>query len=127
MNSSSNTYIAYCFHSVDGFSKFGSYKGNGNTDGPFVNTGFQPKFILIKDIDAGNNWTILDDVRNPTNVSNFILYPNSSGAETSSSTNYVDILSNGFKFRSNHARFNATNNYIYMAFAEFPFKYTLAR
>jgi hypothetical protein len=129
-DTASDDLIAYCFHSVDGYSKVGSYTGNGSTDGTFVYTGFRPAYFLIKDTTSGsgNNWTTMDSTRNSTNVANFILYPNDPGAETSSSTNYVDMLSNGFKIRSTHARFNQNGHtYIFLAFAEMPFKHSNAR
>ena len=126
-NGSSKTYIAYCFHSVDGFSKIGSYSGNGNADGSFVWTGFQPKWILFKQIDIdGENWRIIDDARNPYNQANKHLAPSNSYGESTESG--LDFLSNGFKFRHADAHQNGSGaTYFYMAFAEFPFKYANAR
>jgi hypothetical protein len=117
----SGDYIAYCFADVQGFSKFGSYTGNGSTDGTFVYTGFKPSFFLIKNTTtAGNGWHIFDNKRIGFNTSNYQLSPNSSGAEDTT-TGYTDILSNGFKMRSAND-FNNKNGdtYIYMAFAEEP-------
>ena len=111
------TYIAYCFAPIQGFSKFGSYVGNGNIDGPFVYTGFRPAFILIKDTVAAQNWLLWDDKRLGYNPENNPLLPNQNSAEETN--NEIDILSNGFKMRS--ATYNAANNQIYAAFAEFPF------
>jgi hypothetical protein len=123
---SGGTYVAYCFHSVDGFSKFGSYTGNGSTDGPFVYTGFRPSFILYKSSSNARNWGMNDAARNPYNVVDEQLLPNSSG--TTSESNEVDYLSNGFKLRSTDTNSNASGyTYIYMAFAENPFKYSNAR
>jgi hypothetical protein len=127
VNNSGNTYVAYCFAEVEGFSKFGSYTGNGSTDGVFVYTGFRPAFVLYKDTNATNNWEMIDATRNPHNVANGRLFPSASSAE-STSENTMDLLSNGFKFRDTYGGGNASGiNYIYMAFAENPFKYSLAR
>jgi hypothetical protein len=121
------TYVAYCFQEVEGFSKFGSYTGNGSTDGPFVYTGFRPAFVLIKRTDAGpSNWTIQDTSRDIYNVADGVLYPNVSNAETTS--NAFDMLSNGFKLKNSTSENNASGaTYIYTAFAENPFKQSLAR
>jgi hypothetical protein len=120
-------YVAYCFAEVEGFSKFGSYTGNGSTDGVFVYTGFRPAFVLYKDTNATNNWEMIDATRNPHNVANGRLFPSASSAE-STSENTMDLLSNGFKFRDTYGGGNASGiNYIYMAFAENPFKNSLAR
>ena len=125
---SGDNYIAYCFHSVDGYSKFGSYTGNGSTDGPFVYTGFRPAFILIKRTDAAYNWILHDADRSPYNPSILELFPNLSSAENEAGARGIDLLSNGFKLRGNQNEINTSgNNYIYMAFAEYPFKYTNAR
>jgi len=125
-------HIAYCFHSVDGFSKVGSFVGNGNADGTFVYTGFRPKWIMSKEASAsGGNWAILDAERNTYNVLDKELYPNSSVAEaTSSSTSglFCDFTSNGFKLRtSSGAQNQSGQTMIYLAFAEQPFKYSNAR
>ena len=116
--------ISYCFTDVKGYSKFGSYTGNGSGDGTFVYTGFKPAFVMVKNTDATRNWTILDNKRDAFNACSIRLFPNSSEAEAGSvgSEAMADILSNGFKTRTNDANFNASgNNYIYMAFAENPF------
>ena len=121
-NSSGNPMIAYCFADVKGFSKFGSYVGNGNANGTFTYTGFRPSFFLIKNTTtAGNGWHIFDNKRIGFNTSNYQLSPNDNGAEDTT-TGYTDILSNGFKMRSTND-FNNKNGdtYIYMAFAENPF------
>jgi hypothetical protein len=126
----SATYVAYCWAEIAGFSNFGSYTGNGNADGPFVYTGFRPKFVLFKRTSAAGNWFIFDSTRNTTNLTNLNLYPNITNAEfTAASVNEpLDLLSNGFKLRGSGADGNASGaTYIYMAFAENPFKNALAR
>jgi hypothetical protein len=120
--------VAYCFSEVAGYSSFGSYTGNGGSDGPFVYTGFKPRFIMVKGYSsAGNAWEMIDTARSPYNAVNALLRANSSGAEQTSGP-YPDILSNGFKARSANGYFNDSGvSYIYMAFAENPFKNALAR
>ena len=113
--------IAYCFAEKKGFSKFGSYTGNGNaTDGPFIYTGFKPAFVLIKASNATEAWTITDDARDTYNPATKILYPSASSAEGSNTG--TDYLSNGFKLRTGDGamNLNSSTNYIYMAFAENP-------
>lgn len=126
VNSGQN-YIAYCFHSVDGFSKFGTYTGNGSADGPFVYTGFRPAFVMVKRTNSTGNWNILDTTRSPYNANFPLLLANTSGAEIAVST-FIDATANGFKFRTTGTDFNTTGGtYIYMAFAENPFKTARAR
>jgi len=113
--------VAYCFHSVNGFSKFGSYTGNGSTNGPIIQTGFEPAFLLIKRTDAIGDWRILDNKRNLTNPRNSTLKPNSSEIELTGDNEKVDFLSNGFQIKSSHSGRNANGGtYIYMAFAADP-------
>ena len=127
-SASGENHIAYCFHSVEGFSKFGSYTGNGSTDGPFVYTGFRPAFVMVKITSAPENWTIFDDERSEYNLAQLGLYANLSNAEATISTNGIDMVSNGFKLRGTGNRTNGSGyTYIYMAFAENPFKYANAR
>jgi hypothetical protein len=128
-NESGGAYVAYCFSEVAGFSKFGSYTGNGSADGPFVFCGFRPRFILRKRTDAAWRWIINDSARSDYNVSDDGLFPNYSNAEEVSITNWgVDFLSNGFKIRSTDVESNASGGtYIYAAFAENPTKFALAR
>jgi hypothetical protein len=128
-NQTSQNYVAYLFAAVAGFSRFGSYTGNGSTDGPFVFCGFRPRWVMIKRTDAaGYNWRIWDGVRNLNNVADLELYPNSSSQELSGSGSGVDLNSNGFKLRSTDAGANASGGtYIYAAFAEVPYKNSLAR
>jgi hypothetical protein len=113
-------YIAYCFAEKKGYSKFGSYTGNGNADGPFIYTGFKPAFVIFKVTNDNDNWHMHDDKRttNGGNPLNKVLYPNLNNSEGSVD---IDFLSNGFKPRSNNNAFNASGKpYIYMAFAAEP-------
>jgi hypothetical protein len=131
-NESGSSHVAYCFAEVEGFSKFGSYTGNGIADGPFVFLNFRPKFILTKRSDTADDWNIIDTTRSPYNEADAVLFPNLSNAEldwpAGSSDRSRDILSNGFKVRDTNAEVNASGGtYIYMAFAENPFKNSLAR
>jgi len=129
-NENGINYVAYCWHSVEGYSKIGSYTGNGSTDGPFVYTGFRPAFVMVKNTStSATNWCIHDTSRETYNISDSMLLPNNSAAEVVSGTAYgIDILSNGFKIKNSNSNFNTSgNNYIYMAFAENPFKNSLAR
>jgi len=127
-------YIAYCFHGVDGYSKVGSYSGNSSDDGVFIYTGFKPAFVLIKCYagHSGQEWVLLDNKRPEYNVVNKFLYANASDAEGSNSRN-VDFVSNGIKMRSGGTGgtggpVNITGrDYIYLAFAESPFKTSNAR
>ena len=126
VNEDAKKYVAYVFAEVEGYSKFGSYTGNGNADGTFVFTGFRPAWIMLKSISA-SNWFIFDSKRNSFNVATTPLFSNSSIAEEA--TLYpIDFLSNGFKLRaSSGLGTNENLEYIYMAFAESPFKYANAR
>ena len=120
VNQSGSTYIAYCFADVQGFSKFGSYTGNGSTDGTFVYTGFAPAWVMIKRTNSVNDWLILDTKRNPINPSNERILANTNAAASTANT-MVDFLSNGFKPRSTYGGINGdSDNFIYMAFAESP-------
>ena len=116
-----NNIIMYCFHSVNGYSKFGSYTGNGNADGTFVYTGFKPAWVMIKPSSYSNSWLLLDNKRPGYNVVNQRLEADGSGAEYSG-LDYADFLSNGFKIRTSNAHpNNSGGTLIYMAFAESPF------
>ena len=127
VNGSSDNIIAYCFHSVDGYSKVGSYTGNGNADGTFVYTGFRPAFLLMKVTNTASDWHIVDSARDVDNVIQKTLDPNTSSAEGSGS-NRFDFTSNGFKLRQTSGSYNGNGStYIYLAFAETPFKYSNAR
>ena len=130
INTSGQTYIAYCFAEIEGFSKFGSYVGNGSANGTFVytGTGFKPAFVMIKRTDSTQNWPIVDTSRDTYNIANKRLFANLSDAEDTGITNYLDLLSNGFKCRDGNVSYNASGGtYIYMAFAEHPFKYATGR
>jgi len=119
--------IAYCFAPVAGYSTFGSYTGNGNSDGPFIYTGMRPRWVLIKETGNANSWELLDTARNPYNAADKRLFPNDSLAEATTA-NTLDIVSNGFKPRVSNTGVNRSGGtYIYAAFAENPFKYSLAR
>ena len=122
-NGNTKTYVAYLFAEKQGYSKFGSYTGNGNADGTFVYTGFSPAWVMIKRTTGAYNWMIFDNKRNTFNVIDNRLLANTYGAEvTGSSTHILDFVSNGFKIRSsNSAIGGGADPYIYMAFAENPF------
>ncbi len=123
-NGSSDNMIAYCFANVKGYSKIGSYTGNGNADGPFLYLGFKPAWILIKRTDGGtDNWNLYDNKRLGYNTNYSFLIPNESNAEnTTTSTANLDIVSNGCKIRGSTGHTNTSGGtYIYMAFAENPF------
>jgi len=119
-NASSAPMIAYCFAEKKGYSKFGSYTGNGSTDGTFVYTGFKPSFVMWKNTTTGStNWHIVDNKRDTFNIVDKLLLPNSNSAEITQSA--LDLTSNGFKIRVTNGFVNTSgDNYIYMAFAEEP-------
>ena len=120
VNGSSDTYVAYCFTDIKGYSKFGSYTGNGNADGAFVYTGFKPAWLLVKRTDSANHWLMFDIKRDIINVGEKWLMADTADAEATGI--YWDGLSNGFKARTNDPIINASGGtYIYMAFAEHPF------
>tara|TARA_R100000234_G_scaffold118039_1_gene97663 strand:- start:215 stop:3712 length:3498 start_codon:yes stop_codon:yes gene_type:complete len=126
INASGGTYIAYCFHSVEGYSKVGSYVGNGSTDGPFVHTGFRPAWIMQKKSNNTGHWHIWDSTRNTSNEVTRYLLANETNAEYTDGG--LDILSNGFKPRKTGTGLNASGDtYIYLAFADQPFKFSNAR
>jgi len=128
-NGSGTTYVAYMFAQVAGYSAFGSYTGNGSSDGPFIYTGFRPAFIMIRSTGSPRRWLMFDDSRFPNNGPNMpTLQANLSDAESTNTENYGDFLSNGFKCRATNGNFNGSGEtYIYMMFAENPFKYANAR
>jgi len=118
-NGSGKDYVFYAFAEKPGFSKFGSYTGNGSTDGTFVYTGFKPAFVMVKLTSGADDWQILDNKRNTFNIMNEYLRPNSSGSTTTNDV--VDFLSNGFKLRTSAGSWNPSGgSFIYMAFAESP-------
>ena len=126
INANGYTYVAYCFSPVAGYSSFGSYVGNGSADGPFVFTGFRPKFILGKVSSTTDGWYIFDAARSPYNVTDKYFAANASAAEATFT--FADFLSNGFKLRATTSDWNASGQtYIYAAFAESPFQFSRAR
>ncbi len=125
-NHNGGTTVAYCWSEIAGFSKFGSYVGNGSSDGPFVHLGFRPKYIMIKKTSSVEDWAIIDSTRTSYNIQAAELYADLSNAEYSNVA--MDLLSNGIKLRTTLNTWNASGgSYIYMAFAENPFKNSLAR
>lgn len=130
VNRNGDSLVAYLFAEVAGFSRFGSYTGNGSADGPFVFCGFRPRFVMIKRTDSTGVWTMIDTARDQYNLSQAMLGAQSSAAEVAAAE--VDVLSNGFKYRGSSANVAYDHNvsgatYIFAAFAENPFKYSLAR
>ena len=125
-NNSGEAMLAYCFHDVDGYSKFHYWKGNGSTDGPFIYCGFRPRMVFWKCTDATENWQVRDTARSTFNDDSQVrIYWNSSSAEGSASTaSPIDFLSNGFKIRGSNTEVNGSgNHYVWGAFADVPFKY----
>jgi hypothetical protein len=124
----SSTFVAYCWTPIAGYSAFGSYTGNGSTDGPFIYTGFRPRYILVKKSSGTSNWQVLDSSRSQYNLAGEDLLPNDSSAEKTIGDGYnqVDFLSNGFKIRNTNCN-DSGGTYIYACFAEAPFKYASAR
>ena len=119
------TFVAYCFAPVAGYSAFGSYEGNGSSDGPFQWCGFRPAFLLWKNVDGSFEWGIIDSKRDEINYMSRTLNPSSNGSESSRSTNDAfDFLSNGFKVRAggSNARNQNGSTFIWAAFAENPFQ-----
>ena len=122
-----NNVVAYCFASVDGFSKIGAFVGNSSTDGTYVYTGFRPAFLIIKNIQTTDNWFMFDSVRSPYNEVNGFLRPNTDGNEFAFGNGGIDVLANGFKLRGDSTLGNGHNQvHIYLAFAKQPFKYANA-
>ena len=121
VNGNNNPIIAYSFNSVQGYSKFGLYKGNGNANGTFIYTGFKPAFVIMKKLNGADGWLMKDTTRITYNLNNIRLYPDQSGLESTSANSAIDMLSNGFKQRSSDNMVNASSgSYLYMAFAEAP-------
>ena len=131
INRNDGTTVAYCFAEKKGYSKFGSYIGNGNADGPFSFTGFKPAFVILKNHSDAGAWIIIDNKRQGATIggnaraastSTSAIEANSVAIEAGAASGLVDILSNGFKVRETSADFNTSaKSYIYMAFAENPF------
>jgi hypothetical protein len=122
-----NPYIAYCFHSVEGYSKVGSYTGNGNADGTFVYTGFRPAYVMYKCYNQAEDWYLLDDKRDTYNVVDKSLIANTEAAEVTTTASDTDFVSNGFKLRTTTSGNWSGYYWLYLAFAEYPFKYAPAR
>ena len=124
-----NNVIAYCFAEVAAYSSIGNYVGNGSADGPFIFTGFRPAWLLLKRADSTSSWSLIDTKRSPYNVSDENLWADITDAEGTSSAYSLDILSNGFKLRdgTSNSQNISSGTFIYMAFAESPFKYSNAR
>lgn len=121
-NGNTSSYLAYCWHSVPGFSKVGQHRGNGNTDGNFIHTDFKPRYLLIKSTSTSQGWVVYDTKRHPYNPVDEYYYANLTDATNSSATVEVDFYANGFKFRDTHSLINQSGiYYLYMAFAENPF------
>jgi len=123
-NTDGETYIAYCWAPIQGYSKFGGYTGNGNADGPFIYTGFRPAWIMVKRSGSTGSWRIIDSKRNSYNGQFATLQADDNATEYTADDDFgnTDILSNGFKLRQNYSQVNADGGeYIYMAFAENPF------
>jgi hypothetical protein len=122
VNRSSSTYVYYLWSEKKGFSKFGSYTGNGNANGTFTYLGFKPSFVMVRDPNNAENWLMYDNKRPGFNVTNNHLFANTSDSETASTANIMDLLSNGFKIRSTNNGLNRSGGtFLYMAFAESPF------
>jgi hypothetical protein len=124
------TYVAYCFAPVAGYSAYGSYTGNGSADGPFVYTGFRVAFLLYKKTSSAtdSDWVILDRARNPSNGVKNYLFPNDARNEGVMGTGDIDFTANGYKIRATSGAVNASGGtYIYYAVAESPFQYARAR
>jgi hypothetical protein len=127
-NTSGGDMIGYMFHSVEGYSKVGSYTGNGSTDGTFVHCGFRPAYVMVKPTSRTGRWRIKDAVRDVDNVMDKRLAAEGSDAEATGTTEYLDFTSNGFKIRTAEGQWNGNGETnIFIAFAEHPFKYTNAR
>jgi hypothetical protein len=128
VNRNGGTFVAYCFSAVAGYSAFGSYTGNGSADGPFIYTGFRPRWIMIKRTDSAEVWGMWDTSRDPYNTMPDYLNANNSNQELAPGNVQIDSLSNGFKVRNTWVGYNASGgSYVYMTFAENPFRNALAR
>ena len=125
-NTASKNYIMYNFANIEGYCKVGTYVGNANNDGTFVYTGFKPAFMMNKPIVAGS-WRVVDSQRSPYNVTQNALSPNNSNAKDTYDSVNIDFLSNGFKMRNYDTPMNQATTFVYLAFAENPFKYATAR
>ena len=119
VNENTSSYVAYCWTDISGYSKFSSYLGNGNVDGPFVFTGFKPAWVVVKNTSSAENWLTVDDKINPFNPMDTSLFPNTTSAEGTDAAYTIDMVSNGFKVRTTDSTFNTSGStYIYMAFGQ---------
>ena len=124
VNGSSANYVAYAWHSVDGYSKFGTYTGNGNADGPFMYTGFRPRMVFLKRVDLSHNWVTFDTATVTFNPDDEYANWDTGSASAQSASDKIDILSNGWKIRSTGSSFNNSGStFIYGAWGDVPFKY----
>ena len=126
-NASGEDFIAYCFHSVEGYSKFGSYLGNNAADGTFVYTGFRPAWLMVKRSSGSGGWHMFDSKRSTFNEIDVRIEAQETEEENTSGPPHMDFLSNGFKMRTDFDNMNAASTYIYLAFAEAPYKFSNAR
>jgi hypothetical protein len=118
-NQDGKNFIAYCFAKKTGYNKFGKYTGNGNVNGTFVYTGFKPSFLIIKNTAVTEHWVMHDNKRPGFNGNGYYLYPNLSNAEVANNTTHtVDLLSNGFKVRSDNDQWNDVETMMYIAFGQ---------
>ena len=122
-NKSSTNYVAYCWHSVEGYSKFGSFEGNANADGPFIYTGFRPRLLFIKNIDSSSPWGVYDGERPGFNDSDLGAWDESTALNNNIGTYPCDILSSGFKLRTSNSTVNSSHTWVYGAWGDVPFKY----
>ena len=129
-SSASDDIMFYAFRSIPGYSKFGFYRGNGSTDGVVVNLGFRPRLVIVKRADSGTSasWRMMDTERDPYNVAAHQMFVSDQDGNTESSNYYMDMLSNGFKWRNSFQGNNADNSrYVFAAWAENPFRSARAR
>ena len=122
-NNSSHTYVCYCWHSVEGYSKFGSFEGNANADGPFIYTGFRPRLLFIKNIDSSSAWGVYDGERPGFNDCDLGACNETTGYNNNIGSYPCDILSNGFKLRTSNSTVNSSHTWVYGAWGDVPFKY----
>ena len=123
LNAHSEEYVAYLWHGVEGYSKFGSFEGNSNNDGPFIYTGFRPRMLWIKEVDTADDWVVYDTARSTSNPVQKVVRYESSAAEFDDSGRAIDVLSNGFKIRTSNNTINQSNTFVYGCFGDVSFKY----
>lgn len=127
VNTNGDTYVAYLFTDVSGFCKVGNYAGNASADGPLLWCGFRPRFLLVKSTASSNNWVLVDSARRVYNPTHVELYPDSTAADNTGNTRYLDFLSTGFKIRNTEALYNGSSvRIVFLAFAETAFKFARA-